>query len=234
MFVRKQTSLSIAWIYEVLGKVMPVPWFFSLSLASRFSLSGAFSFWPLLCSNNPECWNCLTQDRTHSHGPKRDLGLSQRSAGGQFSQVMAGGDNVDPAPTCRLTPWFYWAWPHHCVPTRCFLDLILTHRLNSRLDFGPTSSLYYWSGLVRLGCHFCVRYASWLLHMNPCYFHPSSQREQLAWWPRHIFFASVNWDVQCLCWKAAGPPAPALVLKAAPQGSILHGGTLGQPLCQCH
>lgn len=44
-----------------------------------------------------------------------DLGLSWRSAGGWFSQVMAGGDSVDPAPTCRLTPWFYWALPHHLV-----------------------------------------------------------------------------------------------------------------------
>lgn len=42
--VRKQTSFSVGWvwIYEVIGKVMPAPWFFSsLSPASWLSLSSA-------------------------------------------------------------------------------------------------------------------------------------------------------------------------------------------------
>lgn len=148
---------------------------------------------------------------------------------------MAGGNFVDPAPAWRLTPWFYWALPHHYVPTRCFLDLILTHRLNFSLDFRPASSLCYWSRpVVGPGCHSWVRSAPWLLHVNPCFSQPSPQREQLAWWHRHVLFASVNLDVQCLCWHAVSPPAPVLVLRAVPQGSILQGGTIGQFLCQCH
>lgn len=101
-WLEKQTSFPVARIYEVLGKVMLVPWFFSsLSPASWFSLSG-------LC-----CAQTIQNAEAALPGTiPTDMGSEETWAwaDGWFSEVIAGGDHVDPAPTWRLTPWFYWAF----------------------------------------------------------------------------------------------------------------------------